>query len=65
MIYGELGRYLLEFQVKTRIIAYWSKLLTKKETILFHLFYSFAIQLNQEIGKIYFFDCIRATRNHF
>lgn len=65
MIYGELGRYPLEFQVKTRMIAYWSKLLTEKETALFELFYSLAIQLNQDIGKVYCFDCIKATLNNF
>lgn len=45
------------------MIAYWSKLLTEKETALFKLF--LAIQLNQDIGKIYCFDCIKTTLNHF
>lgn len=44
------------------MIAYCSKLLTEKETALFKLF--LAIQLNQDIGKIYCFDCIKTTLNH-
>ena len=32
MIYGELGRYRMEVQIKTRMISYWSKLISGKET---------------------------------
>lgn len=64
MIYGELGRYPLEIQVKTRMIAYWSKLLIGKETKLSKLFYNLAFHFNQEIGKIDWLDCIKTTLNH-
>jgi hypothetical protein len=31
MIYGELGRYPLEIDIKRRIISFWAKLLSGKE----------------------------------
>jgi hypothetical protein len=31
MIYGELGRYPLEINIKSRIISFWAKLLSGKE----------------------------------
>ena len=31
MIYGELGRYPLEIDIKNRIISFWAKLLSGKE----------------------------------
>lgn len=46
MIYGKLGRYPLKIQIKTRMIAYWSKLLTGKETDISKLFYNLAFKLN-------------------
>lgn len=64
MVYRELGRYPLEIQVKTRMIAYSSKLLTGKETKLSKLFYSLTFQLNQKIVIIDCLDCIKTTLNH-
>jgi hypothetical protein len=32
MIYGELGRYPIEIDIKVRMISYWSKLIMGKET---------------------------------
>jgi hypothetical protein len=32
MIYGELGRFPLYIDIKTRVISYWCKLLTGKAT---------------------------------
>jgi hypothetical protein len=34
MIYGELGSFPIEIGVKLRMISYWEKLLTGKETNL-------------------------------
>ena len=31
MIYGELGRYPTEINIKVRMISYWSKLIMGKE----------------------------------
>lgn len=52
MIYGELGRYPLEIQIKTRIISYWSRILTGKDTNIAKLIYDLGICMNHEIwGK--------------
>jgi hypothetical protein len=37
MIYGELGLFPIEIDVKLRMISYWEKLLTGKETNLSYL----------------------------
>ena len=37
MIYGELGSFPIEIDVKLRMISYWEKLLTGKETNLSYL----------------------------
>jgi hypothetical protein len=34
MIYGELGLFSIEIDVKLRMISYWARLLTGKETKL-------------------------------
>jgi hypothetical protein len=42
MIYGELGRFLLEIRVKLRMIAFWSKLVlneNKLSSVLYRLMY--------------------------
>ena len=33
MVYGELGRMPLEMKIKTRIVSFWSKIITGKQTI--------------------------------
>jgi hypothetical protein len=39
MIYGELGRFPLYIDIKTRVISYWCKLLTGKASKLSAIFY--------------------------
>ena len=39
MIYGELGLFPIEIDIKLRMISYWARLLTGKETKLSYLFY--------------------------
>ena len=39
MLYGELGRYPLEIYIKTKMISFWSKLLTNKQTKLSYILY--------------------------
>lgn len=51
MIYGELGRYPLEIQIKTRIISYWSRILTGKDTKIAKLIYDLGICMNNEMGE--------------
>lgn len=50
MIYGELGRYPLEIQIKTSIISYWSRIFTGKDTKIAKLIYDLGICMNHEIG---------------
>jgi hypothetical protein len=40
MIYGELGRYPLEIDIKSRIISFWAKLLSGKELQLSKIIYN-------------------------
>jgi hypothetical protein len=42
MIYGELGLFPIEIDVKLRMISYWARLLTGKETKLSYLSYLIA-----------------------
>ena len=48
MIYGELGRYPLEIDIKSRIISFWAKLLSGKELklskIIYYLCYYMSIK---------------------
>ena len=41
MVYGELGRYPLLIDVKTRIISYWARLVTGKDSKIAYILYSF------------------------
>lgn len=50
IIYGELGRYLLEIQIKTRMISYWSRILTGIDYKIAKLIYNLGISMNQEMG---------------
>jgi hypothetical protein len=45
MIYGELGLFLIEIDVKLRMISYWASLLTGKETKLSYLSYKILYNL--------------------
>jgi hypothetical protein len=45
MIYGELGLFPIEIDVKLRMISYWARLLTGKETKLSYSNIGFTILL--------------------
>ena len=45
MIYGELGLFPIEIDVKLRMISYWARLLTGKETKLSYLSYKILYNL--------------------
>ena len=47
-IYGELGLYPLEIDIKTRIISYWTKLITGKESKLAAVMFRYLFKLAQE-----------------
>jgi hypothetical protein len=65
MIYGELGRYSMEIQIKTRMIFYWSKLISGKETKIALLFYKLGYTVNQELGgKIEWIENIKNILNN-
>lgn len=65
MIYGELGRYPLEIQIKTRIISYWSRILTGKDTKIAKLIYDLGICMNHEVGgKIPWYENIKHILNN-
>ena len=36
MVYGELGRYPLDIDIKVRTISFWAKLISGKQTICYH-----------------------------
>ena len=40
MVYGELGRYPLEIDIKVRMISYWSKLIQGKQSKLSTIAYT-------------------------
>jgi hypothetical protein len=50
MIYGELGRYPMDIDIKVRIISYWARLLTGKQSNLsFYIYkcmYDFSLSKN-------------------
>ena len=46
MIYGELGRYLLEIDIKSRIISFWAKLLSGKELKLSKIIYNLRYRMS-------------------
>ena len=53
MIYGELGRYPLEIDIKSRIISFWAKLLSGKELKLSKIIYNLCYYVNQKRGTLY------------
>jgi hypothetical protein len=61
MIYGELGLFPIEIDVKLRMISYWARLLT--ETKLSYL--SYKILYNLFIDKNLEFSCIKHAKTHF
>lgn len=40
MVYGELGRYPLDIDIKLKIVSYWCKLVSDKETKLSSIAYT-------------------------
>jgi hypothetical protein len=52
MIYGELGLFPIEIDVKLRMISYWARLLTGKETKFSYL--SFKIFIHYKIAIPYY-----------
>ncbi len=38
MVYGELGRFSLEIQIKKRMIGYWGRLIIGKESKLCYIY---------------------------
>ena len=45
MVYEELGRMPLEIKIKTRIVSFWSKIITGKQTKLSNQTYRLMLQL--------------------
>ena len=65
MVYGELGRYPMEIQIKTRMITYWSKLINGKDKKYAKLLYDLGFKLQQENrGIIAWFENIKSILNH-
>ena len=51
MLFAETGRYPLEINIKTRMIAYWAKLITGKSSKLSYQIYKYMLQLNNFESK--------------
>ncbi len=47
IVYGELGVYPLEITIKCKMINYWSRLVTGKDTKLSHVMYKCLLQLHR------------------
>ena len=63
MIYGELGLFPIEIDVKLRMISYWARLLTGKETKLSYL--SYKILYNLFIDENLDFSWIKHVKHIF
>ena len=63
MIYGELGRYSTDIDIKVRIISYWARLLTGKQSNLSFLTYKcmYNLSLSNNIN----FDWIKFVKGVF
>jgi hypothetical protein len=48
MIYGELGRYHIEIDIKVRLISFWTKLCCGKESKLSAIMYKLCFQMSVE-----------------
>ena len=60
MIYGEFGRFPLEIQVKTRMIKFWAKILTGKNTKISYKMYELLLYLhNKDIYSCKWILCIQ------
>ena len=47
-VYAELGRMPLEIKIKTKVLFFWSKLVTGKQTKLSYIMYFFLLMLHNE-----------------
>ena len=61
MVYGELGRMPLEIKIKTRIVSFWSKIITGKQTKLSNQTYRLMLQLYER--NIFTTDWIMMIKN--
>ena len=60
MIHGEIGRFPLELQVKTRMIHFWAKILTGKNTKISYKMYEILLYLhNKDIYPCKWILCIQ------
>ena len=65
MIYGELGRYPMDIQIKTRMISYWSNLINGKQTKIAAMLYKLSAITNEEAsGKFKWIEYIKNTLNN-
>ena len=48
MVYGELGRYPLEIQIKERVVGYWGRLIMGKEGKTSRKMYDYLLTLYNE-----------------
>jgi hypothetical protein len=46
MVYGELGRYPIDIDIKVRTISYWARLLSGKQAKFSNVFYRLSRNLN-------------------
>ena len=63
MIYGELGRYPMDIDIKVQIMSYWARLLTGKQSNLSFLIYKcmYNLSLSNNIN----FDWIKFVKGVF
>jgi hypothetical protein len=47
MVYGELGRYPIDIDIKVRTISYWARLLSGKQAKFSNVFYRLSRNLNE------------------
>ena len=65
MIYGELGRYPMDIQIKTRMISYWSNLINGKQTKIAAMLYKLSAITNEKAsGKFKWIEYIKNTLNN-
>ena len=51
MIYGELGRYPLEIDIKSRIISFWARIIFGKELKLSKIIYNLSYHMSITNGE--------------
>ena len=73
MIYGELGRYPLEIDIKSRIISFWARIISGKELklskIIYNLCYHMSITNGEHFtwldnAKIFLMNVLRIYLEH-